>query len=112
MPSTQAAWLILAASVAAESLGTTSLTLSAGFTRLLPSVLTVICYVTAVFLMAVATKRIEMGMAYAAWAGSSAALTAVIGVVWFEESLNALKAMGLCMAIGGIVLLNFSSNGA
>ncbi|WP_028228889.1 DMT family transporter [Paraburkholderia ferrariae] len=111
MPSTQAAWLILAASVAAEALGTASLTLSAGFTRFLPSVLTVICYVTAVFLMAVATKRIEMGMAYAAWAGSSAALTAVIGVVWFEESLNALKAMGLCMAICGIVLLNFSSNG-
>ncbi|WP_415914110.1 hypothetical protein [Paraburkholderia sp. J12] len=51
-------------------------------------------------------------MTYAAWAGSSAALTAVISVIRFEESLNTVKAMGLCMAISGIVLLNFSSNGA
>ena len=111
MPSTLAAWLILATSVVAESLGTMSLTLSAGFTRLLPSVLTAMCYVAAVFLMAVATKRIEMSMAYAAWAGSSAALTAIIGIVWFGESINAVKAIGLVTAISGIVLLNFSSNG-
>ncbi|WP_269502642.1 DMT family transporter [Burkholderia sp. IMCC1007] len=109
MPPIQASWLILAASVAAESLGTTALDLSAGFT--LPSVVTVMCYVAAVFLMAVATKTIEMSMAYAAWAGSSAALTAVIGIVWFGESFNAVKAIGSVTAISGIVLLNFSSNG-
>jgi small multidrug resistance pump len=112
MSPTQAAWLILAASVAAESLGTAALNLSAGFTRLLPSVLTVTCYVAAVFLMAVATNRIEMGLAYAAWAGSSAVLTAVIGFVWFGESLSLVKAIGLITAISGVVLLNFSSNGA
>lgn len=112
MPTVQTAWLILAASVAAESLGTAGLNLSAGFTRLLPSILTILCYATAVFLMAVATKRIEMGLAYAAWAGASAVLTAVVGVLWFGESVSAVKAIGLCTAISGIVLLNFSSNGS
>jgi len=112
MPTTQAAWLILAASVAAEALGTATLNLSSGFTRLLPSVVTVMCYVTAVWLMAIATKRIEMGMAYAVWAGSSAALTAVIGIVWFDEALSTIKAIGICTAISGIVLLNLSSNGS
>jgi multidrug transporter EmrE-like cation transporter len=110
MPTTQAAWLILALSVAAESLGTAALNLSAGFTRPLPSILTVACYVSAVFLMAVATKRIEMGLAYAAWAGSSAVLTAAVGIVWFGESVSALKTIGLCTAISGIVLLNLSNN--
>ncbi|HDR9072091.1 multidrug efflux SMR transporter [Burkholderia vietnamiensis] len=112
MSPTQAAWLILAASVAAESLGTAALNLSVGFTRLLPSVLTVTFYVAAVILMAVATKRIEMSLAYAAWAGSSVVLTVVIGFVWFGESMNVVKAIGLIAAISGIVLLNFSSNGA
>lgn len=112
MLTTQAAWLILAASVAAESLGTTALNLSSGFTRLLPSVVMVMCYVTAVWLMAIATKRIEMGIAYAAWAGTSAASTAVIGIVWFGEALSVTKAIGICTAVSGIVLLNLSSNGS
>jgi multidrug transporter EmrE-like cation transporter len=112
MVTTQAAWLILALSVAAESLGTASLNLSAGFTRLLPTLATVLCYVTAVWLMAIATKRIEMGMAYAAWAGCSAALTAVIGIVWFGEALGPMKAIGIGTAISGIVLLNLSSKGS
>jgi small multidrug resistance pump len=112
MPSTQAAWLILAASVAAEALGTAALNFSAGFSRLFPSILTIACYAVAIYLMAVATKTIEMGMAYAAWAGSSAALTAVIGMLWFGESVSAVKAIGLVTAISGIVLLNFSSGGA
>ncbi|MGH8778060.1 DMT family transporter [Paraburkholderia sp.] len=112
MFTTQAAWLILAASVAAESLGTAALNLSSGFTRPFPSALTVACYATAVWLMALATKRIEIGLAYAAWAGSSAVLTALIGVVWFGEALNVVKAVGLCTAILGIVLLNLSGSGA
>ncbi|AFJ88181.1 hypothetical protein MYA_3823 [Burkholderia sp. KJ006] len=39
-------------------------------------------------------------------------LTVVIGFVWFGESMNVVKAIGLIAAISGIVLLNFSSNGA
>lgn len=112
MLTTQAAWLILAASIVAESLGTATLNLSSGFTRLFPSVATVVCYATAVWLMAIAMKRIEMGMAYAAWAGSSAALTAVVGIVWFGEALTAVKAIGICTAISGIVLLNLGSHGS
>ncbi|MCX4164243.1 MULTISPECIES: multidrug efflux SMR transporter [Paraburkholderia] len=112
MLTTQIAWALLAASVAAESLGTAALNLSSGFTRLLPSILTVACYATAVWLMALATKRIEMGMAYAAWAGSSAALTAAIGIIWFGEALSLVKAIGIGTAICGIVLLNLSGNGS
>lgn len=112
MLTAQAAWLILAASVVAESLGTAALTLSSGFTRLLPSVLTIACYATAVWLMALVTKRIEIGMAYAAWAGASAVLTALIGVVWFGEGMGVVKAVGLGTAIVGIVLLNLSGGGS
>lgn len=108
MLSQQLAWLVLAASVIAEALGTAGLKLSSGFTRLIPSIVTVVCYVTAVWLMALATRRLEMGTAYAAWAGTSAALTALIGIACFAETISLLKLTGLGMAVLGIVLLNMS----
>ncbi|MCI0150339.1 multidrug efflux SMR transporter [Paraburkholderia sediminicola] len=108
MLSQQLAWLILAASVVAEALGTAALKLSSGFNRPIPSILTVVCYTAAVWLMATATRRLEMGTAYAAWAGTSAALTAMIGIVCFAETVSMLKLIGLGMAVFGIVLLNMS----
>lgn len=112
MVSTQAAWLVLVASIAAESLGTAALTLSAGFSRIVPSIITALCYILAIWLMALATKRLEMSLAYAVWAGGSAAMTTLIGVVCFGDSMGGLKALGLCTAIAGIVLLNLSASGA
>ncbi len=86
MYSAQTAWWLLAASIAAESIGTAALTLSAGFSRIAPSVVTALCYASAIWLMALATKRLEMSLAYAVWAGGSAAITTLIGVVCFGDS--------------------------
>jgi len=110
--SLQISWLILAISVAAETLGTVALKLSLGFARPIPSVFTVTFYIAAVWLMSLATKRLEMSTAYAAWAGTSAALTAFIGITCFGEAIAPLKLIGLSMAICGIVLLNLSGSSA
>ncbi|KVW47676.1 DMT family transporter [Burkholderia ubonensis] len=106
MTSLQSAWLLLGISVAAEVLGSIGLKFSAGFSRAMPSALTVVCYACAVWLMAVATKRLEMGLAYATWAGASTAATAVIGVVCFGESASPIKLAGVALAVCGIVALN------
>ncbi|WP_408256301.1 DMT family transporter [Paraburkholderia xenovorans] len=63
---------------------------------------------TAVWLMALATRRLEMGTAYAVWAGTSAALTALIGTVCFAGTISPLKLTGLGTAVLGIVMLNMS----
>ncbi|KFG98101.1 membrane protein [Burkholderia paludis] len=99
------AWFLLGLSVIAEVLGTIGLKFSSGFTRLFPSVAAA-CYAGAVWLMSIATLHVEVGLAYAVWAGASTAATAGLGILFFGESLSALKLCGLAMAAGSLVLLN------
>nr|WP_208101987.1 SMR family transporter [Burkholderia sp. D-99] len=97
---------MLGVSVLAEVLGSVGLKYSAGFSRPLPSALTVVCYACAVWLMALATKRLEMGLAYASWAAASTAATAVIGIVCFDESVSSLKLAGIALTVCALVALN------
>lgn len=103
------AWLVLAASVLAEVLGTMALRHSDGFTRLIPSVITGLCYTAAIWLMAVSVRNLEVGLAYAVWAGCGTALTALLGIVLFGESANLLRLSGLGLIISGVVVLNLST---
>ncbi|XNL44706.1 SMR family transporter [Burkholderia lata] len=89
--------------------GTIGLKFSSGFTHLFPSVLTVVCYAGAVWLMSIATLNLEVGLAYAAWAGASTAVTAGLGILLFGESASVLKLCGLAMAASSLVLLNLSA---
>ena len=110
MPAIQLAWILLGVSVTAEVLGTIGLKISAGFTHLLPTAFTVACYTGAVWLMAISTKHIEIGMAYAVWAGASTALTALAGIAWFGESITPLKLLGLALAVVSLIVLNLSES--
>lgn len=102
-------WILLGVSVVAEVLGTVCLKLSNGFSYILPTILTIILYSIAVWLMAVAARQIELSTAYAVWAGTSTALIVFVGITWFDESSTPLKTLGLTMAVGSIVLLNLST---
>jgi len=104
------AWLILAASVAAEVLGTLALRHAAGFTLLLPSLAAAACYAAAIWWMALAVRHLEIGLTYAVWAGSATALTAIAGIIWFGEAATALRITGLLMVVGGVVALNLSAH--
>ncbi len=64
------AWLVLAASVVAEVLGTLALRYADGFTKPLPSAAVVVCYACAIWLMSLAVRHLEMGLTYAVWAGA------------------------------------------
>lgn len=110
MNTAQFAWLLLGLSVIAEVLGTIGLKFSSGFTNLLPSIFTVACYAGAVWLMSIATVHVEVGLAYAAWAGASTACTAGLGILLFGESFSILKLCGLAMAAGSLILLNLSAS--
>ncbi len=104
-------WLLLFAAIVLEVIGTTAMKLSAGLTRLVPSVLLFACYILAFVFLALALKRIEVSVAYAVWSGLGTALIAVIGVVFFNESVNVAKIVSLALIIVGVVGLNLGSNG-
>jgi small multidrug resistance pump len=102
-------WLLLAAAVGFEVVGTTSMKLSAGFTKLVPSIAVFVCYAVAMTCCTLALKRLDLSVAYTIWAGAGTAITAVIGIVVFREPVTALKLAALGLTITGIVCLQLSA---
>lgn len=101
-------WLALAGAIALEVSGTVSMKLSDGFTKLVPSVLIFVFYVASFAVLTLALKKIDVGVAYAIWAGAGTALIAVIGVLYFKEPFSLLKAFSIVLIIAGVVGLNMS----
>ena len=99
-------WLILAAAIVLEVAGTTSMKLSEGFTKLLPSVLLFVCYAASFAALTFALKKIEVSIAYAIWSGVGTALIATIGILWFRETLTAVKLISILLIIAGVAGLN------
>jgi small multidrug resistance pump len=96
-------WLCLAGAIVLEIAGTTSMKLSQGFTRPLPSVLLFLFYAASFALMTVAVKRIDMSVSYAIWSGVGTAIIALIGVFWFRESLTAIQMISIVAIIAGVI---------
>ncbi|MBL1287667.1 small multidrug resistance pump [Streptomyces sp. LamerLS-316] len=97
---------LLAAAIAAEVAGTTAMKYSEGFTRLWPSLITVVGYVLAFALLAQTLKTLSIGTAYAIWAGTGTAAVAAIGILWMGESASLAKLAGIVLVIAGVVVLN------
>ncbi|MFE6827407.1 DMT family transporter [Streptomyces sp. NPDC057690] len=99
-------YLTLAGAIAAEVAATTAMKYSDGFSRLWPSLLTASGYVVSFLLLAQTLKTVGIGTAYAIWAGVGTAAIAVIGLALFGESLTPVKAVGILLIVGGVVVLN------
>lgn len=102
-------WLYLIAAILLEVSGTTSMKLSQGFSRTLPSVMIFIFYAVSFSFLTLALKKIEVSVAYAIWSGIGTALIAAIGILWFKESLTLMKTISLALIIAGIIGLHISS---
>lgn len=99
-------WLWLSAAIVAEVLATTSLKLSEGFTKLIPSIVVVVGYGSAFWLLAQALARgLDLGVAYGVWAAAGVALVATIGAVFLGESLTWVQVCGIALVIAGVMAL-------
>lgn len=83
-----------------------------GFTRLWPSLLTVLGMTVSFFLLSLALKSIPMGTAYAIWTGIGAVGVAVIGMLYLGESRDLLRILCILVIVVGIVGLKFVSRTA
>lgn len=102
-------YLFLSISIISELVATSLLKLSDGMTVLLPSLGVAVGYGLAFYLLSLSLKSIPLSLAYAIWSGVGTALTALIGVVFWGEVLTVLMLVGIVFIIGGVVLLNSSS---
>jgi small multidrug resistance pump len=104
------AWIYLAIAIVAEVIGTSFLKLSEGFTRTLPSIAVVVCYVVAFYMLSLTLKSIPVGVAYAIWAGVGVALITLVGLVAFRQSLDLPAVIGIAMIVGGVLVIHLFSS--
>ena len=99
------AWVLLVLAIAAEVVGTLSLKASDGFSRLWPSVAVVVGYGLAFTLLAFALKTLDVGPAYALWAGLGTVGAAIGGWLIFSERLSLLTVSGIVIVVIGVVAI-------
>ena len=104
-----AAWTLLIVAGLLEIVWAVGLKYTAGFTRLLPSIVTVTAMGLSIVLLARALRTIPVGTGYAVWTGIGAVGTAVIGIVLLGEPRSAGRLVALAAIIGGIVGLKLAS---
>nr|WP_208454514.1 SMR family transporter [Jannaschia marina] len=105
-------WLYLILAIAFETVGTTALKTSEGFTRLWPSLLCLACFFSALFLLSLVLKVVPVGVTYAIWSGLGIVLIASIGWVAFDQRLDLPAIVGMALIIAGIVVMQVFSNTA
>lgn len=101
-------WIYLFIAIIMEVAGTTSMKLSEGFSKLLPSISIFIFYGFSFTFLTLALKTLPIGITYAIWAAVGTALITLVGIIWFGESLNMLKILSLLLIIIGVAGLHAS----
>jgi quaternary ammonium compound-resistance protein SugE len=102
-PNPTVAWLLLLAAGVFEVAWAVGLKTTEGFTRPLPTVLTVAAMCASVGLLGLAVKQLPISTAYAVWTGIGAVGTAVLGVWLLGEAMTPLKAASLALITLGLV---------
>ena len=102
-------WILLVVAGLLEAGWAVGLKLTDGFTRPLPSALTVAAIVGSMWLLAVAARTLPIGTAYAVWVGIGATGAAVLGVVLFDEPLSPARALFLTLLVVSIAGLRLTA---
>jgi quaternary ammonium compound-resistance protein SugE len=97
------AWLILFVAGLFEIGWAIGLKYTDGFTKLVPSVLTVVAMAISVILLGVALKTLPVGTAYAVWTGVGAVGTAILGIYLFGDPATAARLASIGLIVAGIV---------
>lgn len=103
------AWILLVLAGLFEIGWAIGLKYTDGFTKLWPTVGTVLAIVISLGLLGVAMKSLPVGTAYAIWVGVGAVGTAILGIVLLGEAVNAGRLISLGLIVAGIVGLKLAT---
>ncbi|WP_291439243.1 multidrug efflux SMR transporter [Desulfovibrio sp.] len=103
------AWIFLFFAGLLEVVWAYTMKLSAGFTKPLPSVLTIVAMIASFGLLAVAMKSLPLGTAYTIWTGIGAVGAFVLGILVLGEPVSAMRVGAAALIVAGLVLMKLSS---
>ncbi|WP_421384927.1 DMT family transporter [Bacillus salacetis] len=104
------AWMYLIVGGILEVGWAIGLSFSNGFTKLVPSIITILLLIISFYFFAKSMKMIPIGTAYAAFTGIGAGGTSIIGMVFLGEEVSTAKILFISLLIFGVLGLKFSSN--
>lgn len=102
-------WVYLGIAIIAEVIATSALKSAEGFTRLVPSAITVIGYAVAFYCLALTLREIPVGIVYAIWSGIGIVLISLVGALVFKQHLDGPAILGMALIIAGVVIMNVFS---
>ena len=103
-------WASLAIAGVFEIVWAVGLKYSDGFSKIWPSLFTLLAMGISLYFLAQALKTIPLGTGYAIWTGIGAAGTAILGIILFAESVQPVRMLCIALIIGGIVGLKLSAS--
>lgn len=104
------AYVLLGFAIISEVTGSTFLVKSDGFTKPIPTAITLICFVIAFYLLSHVVKVLPLGITYAIWSGVGIVLTTLIGVFILKSPLDMPAIIGIILIMTGVVIMNMFSN--
>ena len=103
------AWSLLLTAILFEVVGTTALKRTEGFTKPVPTLIMLVCYITAIYFLSLTVKMIPTSVAYAVWSGLGLVLIALAGFWLNGEKLTLGLVLGISLILAGVVVLNLST---
>lgn len=95
-------WLWLTLAGLLEIVWAIGLKYTIGFTRPLPSIITVLAMIGSVYFLALAVRSIPIGTGYAVWTGIGAVGVAILGMILFDEPRTLLRIISILLIVAGI----------
>ncbi|WP_026804634.1 quaternary ammonium compound efflux SMR transporter SugE [Aliarcobacter lanthieri] len=103
-------WIILFLAGIFEVVWAVGLKYSEGFTKLTPSIITIVTMIISFYLLSLALKSLPLGTAYAVWVGIGTIGTVIAGIFLFGESMNIIRVISILFILLGIIGLKLTTN--
>lgn len=106
------AWIYLLIAGLLEIVWAFSMKQSEGFTRLGPSLVTLVAMVASFGLLSLSMKTLPLGTAYTIWTGIGAIGAFVVGILWLNEGVHPMRVAAAGLIVAGLVLMRLAPTGA
>lgn len=102
-------YLFLSLAIVAEVIATSALKLSDGFSRLMPSIITVIFYGVSFYCLSLTMRTLPTGIIYAIWSGVGIVLIATVSWLFYGQKLDWPAILGMLLIVLGVIVINLFS---